>query len=120
MGRVVYSSTNKPVVSATVTLHPFGSTSILAYTTTSDEGIFSLNRDNLPDSVTVTVAAMTIEKQSKTIKRDVGFVEITVEEKTMELKEVIVKAPKIRQRGDTIDYSVSSFLDETDRSVTSN
>lgn len=80
MGRVVYSSTNKPVVSATVTLQPFGSTSILAYTTTSDEGVFSLNRDNLPDSVTVTVAAMTIEKQSKTIKRDVDFVEITVEE----------------------------------------
>ena len=61
---------------------------------------------------------MTIEAQSKTIKsNNPGFIEFAVDEKVTELKEVIVKAPKIRQMGDTINYSVLSFIDETDRSI---
>src|SRR5690606_2254708 len=46
-----------------------------------------------------------------------GPVEFLVTEKTMELKEVIVKAPKIRQLGDTIVYDVASFTNEIDRSI---
>lgn len=116
-GHVLYKQTRQPVASATVTVHPVGSASILTYLMTDDEGIFTIRRDGLPDSVTLTVAAMTIEKQSKTVKSNVGFIEILVKEQTIELKEVIVKAPKIRQIGDTLNYSVSSFLDETDRSI---
>ena len=44
-------------------------------------------------------------------------VEFLVAEKTMELKEVVVKAPKVRQLGDTIHYDVASFMDETDRTI---
>lgn len=116
-GKVVSIETNEPIVSAAVTLHPAGSASILTYTTTSAEGTFTLKGSNLPDSVTVTVSAMTIERQSKTLKSDASFVEFMVTEKAMELNEVIVKAPKIRQLGDTIHYDVASFLDETDRSI---
>jgi hypothetical protein len=100
-----------------VTLHPVGSPSILAYTMTAEDGTFILKRNNLPDSVTITISAMTIERQSKTVKSDTAFVEFLATEKTMELKEVIVEAPKIRQLGDTIHYDVASFMDETDRSI---
>lgn len=116
-GRVLDAATREPVASATVTLHPAGSPSILAYTMTAEDGTFTLKRDELPDSVTVTVSAMTIERQSKTLKKDGGPVEFLVTEKTMELKEVIVQAPKIRQLGDTIHYDVASFLKEGDRSI---
>lgn len=116
-GRVLDSQTREPIASATVTLNPVGSPSILAYTMTAEDGTFTLKRSTLPDSVTVTVSAMTIERQSKTVKSDVPFIEFLVVEKTMELKEVIVQAPKIRQLGDTIHYDVASFLDETDRSI---
>ena len=116
-GRVLDVQSRKPVVSATVTIHPVGSPSILAYTMTAEDGTFTLKRGNLPDSVTLTVSAMTIERQSKTIRIDAGFVELMVAEKVMELKEVIVKAPKIRQLGDTIHYDVASFLNGTDRSI---
>ena len=116
-GRVLELQTRRPVSSATVTTHPVGSPSILSYTITAEDGTFSLKRNNLPDSVTVTVSAMTIERQSKTIRSDISFVEFVVAEKTMELKEVIVKAPKIRQLGDTLHFDVGSFLDETDRSI---
>lgn len=116
-GRVLDTDTRKPVDAATVTLHPKGSASILAYTMTNKEGAFTLKRASMPDSVAISVRAMNIENQSKTVKSDIGFVEFLVKEKVTELKEVIVKAPKIRQLGDTIHYDVASFLDETDRSI---
>ena len=115
-GRVL-NSEQEPLAAVTVTLHPVGSQSILTYAMTAGDGTFTLKSNNVPDSVTVSVRAMTIESQSKSIKSDVGFVEFVVKEKTTELKEIIVQAPKIRQTGDTLNYSVSSFLDETDRSI---
>ncbi len=116
-GRVLDAATRKPVDAATVTLHPKGSTSILSYTMTAADGTFTLKRASMPDSVTVSVRAMTIESQSKTVKSSVNFVEFLVKENVTELKEVIIQAPKIRQLGDTIHYDVASFLDETDRSI---
>lgn len=116
-GRVIDSQTRKPVVSATVMLHPIGSSSILSYAITDENGTFALKWKDLHDSVTVTVSAMTIERQSKIIKSDFSFIEFLVVEKMMELKEIIVKAPSIRQLGDTIQYDVASFLNETDRSI---
>lgn len=116
-GSVLSSETRQPIDAATVTLHPKGSSNILTYTMTDKDGVFTLKRISLPDSVTITVQAMTIGKQSKTVKSDVKMVEFLVTEKQTQLKEVIVKAPKIRQLGDTIHYDVASFLDETDRSI---
>lgn len=116
-GRVLSAETGEPIVAANVTLHPVGSPSILSYTVTSDEGLYTLKGNNMPDSVTITVSAMTIERLSKTVKSNISVVDFMVSEKAMELNEVIVKAPKIRQLGDTIHYDVASFLDETDRSI---
>ncbi len=116
-GRVLNSQTREPVVSANVTVHPVGSSSILTYGITEADGTFILKGKDLPDSVALTVSAMTIERQSKTIKSDASPVEFLVTEKMMELQEVIIDAPKIRQLGDTIHYDVASFLDETDRSI---
>jgi hypothetical protein len=50
-GFVLDVQTRKPIVSATVTMHPVGSPSILAYTMTSEDGTLSLKRSGLPDSV---------------------------------------------------------------------
>lgn len=117
-GRVIDERTRNPLSAVTVTLHPTGSVSILTYAMTGEDGRFTLKSNNMPDSVTIAVRAMTIESQSKTIKSDNSdFIEFVVNEKITELKEVIVKAPKVRQIGDTINYSVSSFIDETDRSI---
>lgn len=116
-GRVLDAVTHKPVDAIMVTLHPSGLSNILAYTMSTVDGTFTLKFSNMLDSVTISVQAMTIKSQSKTVKSNIEFVEFLVKENVRELKEVIVKAPKIRQRGDTLDYSVSSFLNETDRSI---
>ena len=38
-------------------------------------------------------------------------------EQATKLKDVVVKAPSIRQRGDTISYNVASFADANDKSL---
>lgn len=37
--------------------------------------------------------------------------------KTLNLKEVVVTAKKIKQHGDTISYTASTYLDKNDRSL---
>ncbi len=116
-GRVLDEQTRNPIAKVTVTIHPAHEKSIITYVSTLSDGSFTLKSSAMPDSVTISVRSMTIESQSKTVSSDIGFVEFIVEEKITELKEVIIKAPKIRQLGDTIHYDVASFLDETDRSI---
>ena len=116
-GLVLDSKTGEPVASATVTLHPAGSVMMITYSMTSGDGEFTLTASNIPDTVDITVKSMTIETTTKRVERGTKFVEFSVNEKKLELDEVIVRAPKIRQLGDTINYDVFSFLDETDRSI---
>lgn len=116
-GKVVSAKSRKPVSGATVTLHPVGTQNVLTYGMTNEDGTFVLKKSGLPDTVVVAVRSMNTEKFSKKIRSNIGFVTLEVNEKANELKEVIVKAPKIRQLGDTINYSVSSFIDATDKSI---
>lgn len=116
-GRALDGSTRDPVVSATVTLHPVGSPEILAHTETGDDGTFVLRANAMPDSVEIAIGSITIKTQYKRVKSDTGFVEFLTEEKKTELKEVVVKAQKIEQAGDTISYSVSSFMGITDHNI---
>ena len=116
-GRVLYEQSREAVIGVNVTLHPAGQTSILAFGVTDTEGNFLLRRAEMPDSVTIQVRAMTIGTQSKTLRSNVEFVEFLVAEATTELQEVAVRAPSIRQLGDTLNFNVASFIQETDRSI---
>ena len=42
---------------------------------------------------------------------------IVMQEEAVALKEVTVKASKVRERGDTITYNVSTFADQNDRNI---
>lgn len=116
-GKVIGSKQHLPIPSATVTVHPIGTSNYLAYCMTDEEGKFMVNLDNAPDSVEVVVRSMLSEPYRKKILSNVGYIELIVEERAVVLKEVLIKAPKIRQKGDTINYTVSGFIDETDRSI---
>ncbi len=115
-GHIIDNKTSQPVQDAIVTVTAVGSTNII-YSTTADDGDFSLPTKSFPAQITVTVRAMNIKPQSKTVKSDVKDIEFKVENEELQLKEVIIKAPKIRQLGDTLNYNVGSFTDATDRSI---
>lgn len=47
----------------------------------------------------------------------VNHLNIEMEEKPLELKEVVVKAPQMHSKGDTIVYNASSFVRKTDKNI---
>ena len=116
-GKVLDNKKRNPIVAATVILHPVGLQDILTYGTTGEDGSFVLKKAGLPDTVVISVRSMNTEPFSKIIKSNIDFVELNVTEKAIALNEVIVKPVKIRQKGDTLNYSVSSFVDVTDKSI---
>jgi hypothetical protein len=51
------------------------------------------------------------------LSKDTTVYHVLLTEQATKLKDVVVKAPSIRQRGDTISYNVASFADANDKSL---
>ncbi len=90
---------------------------ILASAFTDEYGKFLMSVKSECDSLILKASSVDIAPTQITVPNRSGTYDITVEEKTVELREVIVKAKKIYSQGDTINYNVGSFLSQTDRSI---
>ena len=102
---------------AFVTVSPKGSGNIIAFADTDDKGHYSLRFSAEADSLAVTAAGMSFGQQTRIVANRSQRVDITVREKEIELKEVSVKADKIRQIGDTINYTVGAYQQQGDRVI---
>lgn len=89
--------------------------SFITSTLTNDNGLYSFTVRSGCDSLIVRASSMEIAPTSITIPNRSGRYDIVVEEKTVELKEVVVKSKRIYSRGDTINYNVFSFLGKNDQ-----
>ena len=101
----------------TVMIQEKDKVSISGYTYSDDDGNYSIKYEGTADSLTVIVTGISIGKHSKIISNKSAKVDFTIEEKSIDLKEVTIRAEKIEQRGDTINYLVSSFSDQSDRVI---
>lgn len=90
---------------------------ILGSCFTGEDGSFSLTINSKCDSLILRASSIEISPTAITIPNHSGFYNIIVEEKTVELKEVVVKSKKVYSQGDTINYNVGSFLSQTDQSI---
>lgn len=90
---------------------------VLASDRTDKDGLFMIGFVADADSVSLYCTCMTVKKQKMNLLNKSSFHTIYVEEKAQKLKEVIVKAPKIYSRGDTINYHVASFMSKNDQSI---
>lgn len=90
---------------------------ILASAYTAENGGFSLTIDNVCDSLILKASGMEISPNAITIPNRSDHYNIIVEEKAIELREVVVKAKKIYSQGDTINYNVASIISQSDQSV---
>lgn len=90
---------------------------ILGSSRTDKDGLFSVSFSFAADSVSLYCSGMAINKQKENLANKSSFHTIYVEEKTQKLKEVVVKAQKIYDRGDTINYNVASFMSKNDQSI---
>lgn len=95
---------------------PVDNDSILAFGNVDEDGKFSLTIDDSTfPLLKIIVTGLNIKIMEKIIKNESQTLTFNVTSETKQLKEVIVNAKKIRERGDTINYMASSFIGKNDK-----
>ena len=114
-GTVVDKDSNEPLTGASVIVKGADG-KIKKYTTSKGDGGFAMSLPSV-SGCRLEVSMMSFAK--KTIPLDSVSFPLTVqlEPGTTLLKEVTVKADRIREQGDTITYNVGSFAQQQDRSI---
>ena len=102
---------------AIVTVTAKGYSSVLAFAETDNKGNYRLEVNSQSDSLTITAAGMSIGQQVKIVANRSQRLNFRVNEKVLQLKEVEVHAKKIRQNGDTLNYSVGAYQQQGDRTI---
>ena len=114
-GKVVDKESNEPLTGASVIVKGADG-KIKKYATSKGDGGFAMS---LPSVTGCRLEVSMMSFAKKTIPLDSVSFPITVqlEPGTTLLKEVTVKADRIREQGDTITYNVGSFAQQQDRSI---
>ena len=104
-------------VEAYVTVSPKGTGSIIGFADTDAKGNYKLEIKTPADSLTVTASGLAIGNQVRLVANRSQRLDFRVRQKTLQLKEVSVKADKIRQHGDTLSYLVGAYQQQGDRVI---
>lgn len=114
-GKVIDKENNEPLTGASVIVK--GSDGkIKKYTTSKADGGFTMTIPSV-SGCRIEVSMMSFGKQSLPLDSISLPVTVYMEPGSIKLKEVAVKADRIREQGDTLTYSVSSFAQSQDRSI---
>ena len=116
-GSVTDRENNEGIAYINVMLQEPGQTNITGFVTTDESGKFRIEYKGTGDSIMVSVSGFNVAKQSKTIANKSQTISFIVDYQSIALNEVKIQAPKIRQIGDTLNYSVASFADQNDRNI---
>lgn len=116
-GIIRSQTTNQPLSGVMVSLKQDGNNRIIKFVTTQSDGSYKLDIATQAKGYTLQFALMGYATQTVRLTDGKTQYNVMMIEKVIELKEVTVKAPSIRQRGDTLTYSVASFADANDRSL---
>lgn len=116
-GKVTDKSTGTPLSNVLVTVRPAGENKIVRYAQSSQDGKYEIKLASFPDNHVLHFSMMGYASQTIALSGNRSQYDVKLSEQATELKEVVVKAPSIRQRGDTISYLVSSFADTQDKSL---
>lgn len=112
----VKTAAGRCVEFASVTVAPQNAPkSFLNSTFTDENGRFTMAITSDCDSLTLRTSSLEITPTIIIIPNRSDDYDIIVEDRTVELKEVVVKSKKIYSQGDTINYNVANFLSQNDQ-----
>ena len=114
-GTVVDKDSNEPLVGASVIVKGADG-KIKKYTTSKSNGGFAMSLPSVA-GCRLEVSMMSFAKQSIPLDSVKFPLTVYMEPGSTLLKEVTVKADRIREQGDTITYGVSAFAQAQDRSI---
>lgn len=91
---------------------------MLASTQCNSRGEYQISLQNFQtDSVELHVTGINIEPFLLKCKNISQRIDIIVAERVQQMKDVVIKAPRITTQGDTINYRVSAFQQQNDLSI---
>ena len=91
---------------------------VIKYTQTDNDGLFSLNvSDDMASSCNISFSLMSYKTKSYALKGNNQELNVCLEQTSIHIKEVVVKARRIGEQGDTLIYNVAGFATEQDKSI---
>ena len=115
-GRLTDKQTGEALVGANVMVKNVEG-KLVKFATTREDGTFLIKLSAWSKGMTIHVSMVGMKTYTAPLLEETGKLEIRMEEDTQELKEVIVKAGRIRENGDTVTYRVSGFAQKQDRTI---
>ena len=115
-GRLTDKQTGEALVGANVMVKN-AEGKLVKFATTREDGTFLIKLSAWSKGMTIHVSMVGMKTYTAPLSENTNKLDIRMEEDTQELKEVIVKAGRIRENGDTITYRVSGFAQKQDRSI---
>ena len=110
----VTDANGEPLAGAIVQLRQNGTGKMIRFGKTDVRGSFSL--EAAVDGY-LEVSMLGFKKQRIDNLSEKKPLRIVMKEETVALKEVTVKASKVREHGDTLTYNVATFADQNDRNI---
>ena len=114
-GKVIDKENSEPLVGASVIVKG-GDGKIKKFASSKSDGGFAITMSSI-NGCRLEVSMMSFAKQSIPLDSVSFPLTVYMEPGTTLLKEVTVKADRIREQGDTITYNVGSFAQQQDRSI---
>ena len=111
------AATSRPVESANVLLQDTARRAVYNYAITGDDGVYRLEYRGDADSLAVAITGFNIHEEVRFVAARTQRVDFAVRENPTEIREVIVRAPAVTRRRDTLTYTVAKYADATDRSI---
>ena len=115
-GVIVEEGTSEPLIGASVILRN-AEGKIVKYAASNAKGEFAISSPGGVKGYSLDVSMMSYAKQTVGLDSLKLPVRIVMKASATMLKEVAVKAERIREQGDTVTYSVGSFAQAQDRSI---
>jgi len=114
-GTVVDDSNGEPVEFATVQLLSGSAITILGYSFTDAKGVFTI-KGTRTDSLRIVIASIGYTKYEQEVKPG-DVLNIRIEPESFMLDEVVVRPGRVWSGRDTVNYDVSRFISERDRTL---
>ena len=106
-----------PVEGSIVALLQPSDSSVVAYAMTNKQGYYQLQTTTSLSELLIKVTGFGIKRQLSPIKNQTQTLDFSVEKEDIKLREAVVKSQKMWSNRDTLNYLVSAYLKDYDRTI---
>ena len=115
-GSVIQASDKSLIIGSNIMIKDANG-KIVAYGVSDTDGSFSIKLSSTSGKLSINASMMGYKSYSAPLVPDGKPIVIIMEEGTFQLQEVVAKADRIRENGDTVTYYVNSFAQKQDKTI---